>query len=447
MLTIGDARLTMLNGGNFRLDGGAMHGVVPKTLWSKLVSCDALNRCEYATRCLLVEAAGKRVLVETGNGDKFSPKLKDIYGIDHDRAIGDALREVGLAPDDIDFVVMTPPALRPQRRDDAPLDDRQRRWRRCSSGRATSCSAREWEDATHPHERNRASYLQENIAPLRRAGAAPARRRRDGDRARRARHPDARPHRRPPVGADRRGDPGAPKALFLGDVVPTAVHVKLPWVMAYDLDPARTLETKRALFTRAVAGGLAAGLGPRQGPRRRPPGRRQGRRPSWSASWCRRCSRAGRARHVPASLPRARRAWRTLDGDGRGADDHPEVRARTSGSRRFIFIRAVRGVVRRHAAPVPHPRAPRRSEDVAGGWRAVRHRRLHAGRVFQPRHVQRSRSRGAWARHRAIERRLRADACRIPGGCFGLMGLLPADRRSAASSAIFEKRRALIHPD
>ena len=97
MLAIGDAKLTMLNGGNFRLDGGAMHGVVPKTLWSKLVSCDALNRCEYATRCLLVEAAGKRVLVETGNGDKFSPKLKDIYGIDHDRAIEHALREVGLA--------------------------------------------------------------------------------------------------------------------------------------------------------------------------------------------------------------------------------------------------------------------------------------------------------------------------------------------------------------
>ena len=53
MLAIGDAKLTMLNGGNFRLDGGAMHGVVPKTLWSKLVSCDALNRCEYTTRCLL----------------------------------------------------------------------------------------------------------------------------------------------------------------------------------------------------------------------------------------------------------------------------------------------------------------------------------------------------------------------------------------------------------
>ena len=76
MLTLGDARLTSLNGGNFRLDGGAMHGVVPKTLWSKLVSCDALNRCEYSTRCLLVEVGGRRILVETGNGDKFPPKAQ-----------------------------------------------------------------------------------------------------------------------------------------------------------------------------------------------------------------------------------------------------------------------------------------------------------------------------------------------------------------------------------
>ena len=75
MLTLGDAKLTSLDGGSFRLDGGAMHGVVPKTLWSKLVSCDALNRCQYSTRCLLIETGGRRVLVETGNGDKFPPKL------------------------------------------------------------------------------------------------------------------------------------------------------------------------------------------------------------------------------------------------------------------------------------------------------------------------------------------------------------------------------------
>src|SRR5579863_6224025 len=168
MLTIGDARLTMVNGGNFRLDGGAMHGVVPKTLWSKLVSCDAQNRCEYTTRCLLIDVGGRRLLVETGNGDKFAPKLKDIYGIDHDRSIGDALGEIGVEPDSIDTVVMT----------HMHFDHSGGTIRRTASGtlepvfkRARHVVQRlEWEDATHPHERNRGSYLAENIGPLGEAG-------------------------------------------------------------------------------------------------------------------------------------------------------------------------------------------------------------------------------------------------------------------------------------
>jgi glyoxylase-like metal-dependent hydrolase (beta-lactamase superfamily II) len=249
VLTVGDATLTMLNGGNFRLDGGAMHGVVPKTLWSKLVSCDALNRCEYATRCLLVEVGGRRVLIETGNGDKFAGKLKDIYGIDHDRAIGHALAEVGLQPEDIDTVVMS----------HLHFDHSGGTTRQTAAGAFVPVFARarhvvqrrEWEDATHPHERNRASYLQENIVPLGEAGLIDAV---DGE-AEIA--PGVRVVPTPGHTAGHQsvliGPPGGPNALFLGDVVPTAVHVKLPWVMSYDLEPARTVETKRALFTRALA--------------------------------------------------------------------------------------------------------------------------------------------------------------------------------------------------
>jgi glyoxylase-like metal-dependent hydrolase (beta-lactamase superfamily II) len=252
MLTLGDARLTMVNGGNFRLDGGAMHGVVPKTLWSKLVSCDGQNRCEYTTRCLLIETgsgpSARRILVETGNGDKFPPKLKDIYGIDHDRSIGDALREIGVEPASIDTVVMT----------HMHFDHSGGTTRRTASGalepvfpRAKHVVQRlEWEDATHPHERNRASYIGENIGPLSDAGLLQLV---DGET-------ELAPGVRviPTPGHTRGhqsvlvGPEGGPKALFLGDVVPTAVHTRLPWVMAYDLDPARTLETKRALFRRAL---------------------------------------------------------------------------------------------------------------------------------------------------------------------------------------------------
>jgi glyoxylase-like metal-dependent hydrolase (beta-lactamase superfamily II) len=249
MRALGDLKLTMLNGGNFRLDGGAMHGVVPKTIWSKLVSCDDLNRVEYTTHCLLVETGDQRVLVETGNGDKFPSKLKDIYGIDHDRSIGDALREVGLAPEAIDVVIMS----------HLHFDHSGGTTRRGVGGglepvfpRARHIvQAREWEDATHPHERNRASYLAENILPLKDSGVLQIV---DGETQV---APGVRVIPTPGHTAGHQsvllGEPGDDRAIFLGDVVPTAIHTRLPFVMGYDLDPARTVETKRALFRRAVA--------------------------------------------------------------------------------------------------------------------------------------------------------------------------------------------------
>ena len=91
-MRFGDFTLRLINGGNFRLDGGAMHGVVPKTIWSRLVSCDDRNRCEYATNCLLIEGRGRRVLVETGNGDKFSAKEKDIFTVDAEEKLARSLR-------------------------------------------------------------------------------------------------------------------------------------------------------------------------------------------------------------------------------------------------------------------------------------------------------------------------------------------------------------------
>jgi glyoxylase-like metal-dependent hydrolase (beta-lactamase superfamily II) len=250
-MQLGDLTLTALDGGSFRLDGGAMHGVVPKTLWSRLVSCDERNRVSYSTRCLLVEGRGHRTLIETGNGDKFPPKLKDIYGIDHDRAVGDALREIGLQPDAIDTVVMT----------HLHFDHSGGTTRRGPGGSVEPVFARarhvvqrrEWQDAEAPHERNRASYLAENIQPLAASGLLDLV---DGQ-AEVAPGVTVLPTPGHTAGHQSVlvGDAGGPKVLFLGDVVPTTVHVRLPYIMAYDLEPARTLETKRALLGRAVAEG------------------------------------------------------------------------------------------------------------------------------------------------------------------------------------------------
>lgn len=246
---LGDARLTMVNGGDFRLDGGAMHGVVPKTIWSRLVSCDDRNRCTYSTNCLLVELGGRRVLVETGNGDKFPPKEKDIYGIEHDHSIEKALRELGVEPESIDVVVMT----------HLHFDHSGGATRRTPSGAVEPVfprarhvvQRRELAAAQRPHERNRASYLAENLEPLVAAGLLDAV---DGEAevvpgVRVVPSPGHTPgHQSVLVDG---GGPGA-RALFLGDVVPTSVHVRLPFIMAYDLDVEGTLASKKRLFQRAI---------------------------------------------------------------------------------------------------------------------------------------------------------------------------------------------------
>jgi len=252
---LGNASLTMINGGDFRLDGGAMHGVVPKTIWNKLVSCDDHNRVTYATNCLLVEIGGKRVLVETGNGDKFPAKLKEIYGIDHDRSAAAALRELGVEPESIDVVVLTHLHF-----DHVGGCTR----RRASSDRSGPGSIEpvfprarhvvqrvELDAARHAHERNRASYLPENIDPLEAAGLFQVV---DGE-------VEVAPgvtviptpghsHGHQSVLID--GGAGE-KALFLGDVVPTSIHVPLPWIMGYDLDVEGTLASKKRLYARADA--------------------------------------------------------------------------------------------------------------------------------------------------------------------------------------------------
>ena len=246
-MRFGDFQITLVNGGNFRLDGGAMHGVVPKTLWSRLVSCDAQNRVEYATNCLYIEARGQRILVETGNGAKFSPKEREIYGIDHDHSIDGNLRALGIDPVSIDLVLMT----------HLHFDHSGGTTRRTPSGALEAVFSRaqhviqrgEYEDAIHPHERNRASYLQENFQPLKEAGLL---RLVEGEAeiapgVRVIPTPGHTAHHQSIVLDDGQGH----LLLFLGDVCPTSLHVRLPFIMAYDLDVVRTLETKRALLGRA----------------------------------------------------------------------------------------------------------------------------------------------------------------------------------------------------
>lgn len=246
-MRFGDLTLTLVNGGNFKLDGGAMHGVVPKTIWSRLTSCDDLNRCSYATNCLLVEGRGQRVLIETGNGDKFPEKEKRIYGIDHDESVAQQLMTIGVEPASITHVVMT--HLHFDHAGGATRRDGDRAVPVFSRARHV-VQAREWHDAIHPHERNRASYLEENLRPIEAAGLLQLA---EGETEI---APGVRVVPTPGHTAGHQSvlvdDGQGHKVLFLGDVIPTSIHVRLPFIMAYDLDVVGTLESKRRLLSRAA---------------------------------------------------------------------------------------------------------------------------------------------------------------------------------------------------
>jgi glyoxylase-like metal-dependent hydrolase (beta-lactamase superfamily II) len=244
----GDVTLIPLRDGEFRLDGGAMFGTVPKPLWERRAPADALNRISLALRPLLIRTPERNILIDAGIGGKMSAKAVEIYGIDRAHPIDAALAGVGLAPQDIDLVIashlhfdhaggftaMVDGALAP------------------AFPRAQYVIRRgEWEDATHPHARNRASYLADDFRPLEAAGVVTFVEE-DGEVA-------------PGVSVWRTGghtmhhqivriESAGRVAVFAADLMPTAAHVEAPWIMGYDLYPVDTLRYKERFLREAIAG-------------------------------------------------------------------------------------------------------------------------------------------------------------------------------------------------
>ena len=242
----GALRLSTLHDGSFRLDGGAMFGVVPRPLWEKLAPPDDRNRIQMAMRPLLVEGQWGRMLVDCGAGDKMSAKQRDIYAFDRTRTLDHALADLGSSAEAIDFVLATHLHFDhfggATRRSGEMLKPR--------FGRARYLiRVAEWEDATHPHERNRASYLQEDFVPLKEAGVVDWF---DGDDV-----------IQEGVRVVRTGghtgqhqivyiESGGRTAVFVADLIPTTAHIQDPWVMGYDLFPMDTLAFKKRFIREAI---------------------------------------------------------------------------------------------------------------------------------------------------------------------------------------------------
>ena len=245
-LPFGDLQLTMLHDGPFRLDGGAMFGVVPRPLWERLAPPDDRNRVQLTMRPLLVEATWGRMLVDCGAGEKMDAKLRDIYALDRRVALDQALAARGLTADSIDFALAT--HLHFDHFGGATARRGQELTPRFPRARYFIRSA-EWEDATHPHERNRASYLQDDFVPLKSAGVVQFYQR------------DA--EIKPGVEVVRTGGhtgqhqvvfirSGGKTAVFVADMIPTTAHVQDPWIMGYDLFPMDTLAFKKRFVREAI---------------------------------------------------------------------------------------------------------------------------------------------------------------------------------------------------
>ena len=275
--TVGRLRCHTLEAGLQRLDGGARFGVVPKPLWEKQIAPDERNRIPLAMRCLLVEHPDGLVLVDTGAGNKDDAKFRNIYGIENAGVRGatqleDALAEAGFAPGDVKLVINThlhfdhaggntlvgepagsehadqadgfAPDQAPGGAAPAP---------RLAFPNATYCVQRaELEFARHTNERTRASYLPPNFEPVTAAGRW---RLLAGD-------VEVVP------GISVRVTPGhvpwhqvilvsdaGETAAFVGDLFATTAHLPLAYIMGYDLEPLRTLESKRTFLRDAAAGG------------------------------------------------------------------------------------------------------------------------------------------------------------------------------------------------
>ena len=247
-MKIGAITVDVLNDGFFRTDGGAMFGVVPKTMWERKLKPDDRNRVLMALRCLLLRVDGRTILIDTGLGDKLRPKDIEVFGIERKVGLLGELAALGVAPEQVDVVVDTHLHFdhaggntRLVGGDIAPTFPRAKYW----------VQRGEWEDAMHPNERTRSTYLRENLEPIRESGQLQLF---DGptEIARGISWVMAPGHT--PFHTCVLIECGRESILFTVDVCPFAAHLeRLAWVPGVDLEPLVAMETKRRVIADVIA--------------------------------------------------------------------------------------------------------------------------------------------------------------------------------------------------
>ncbi len=245
-MKVGDYELSAIETGRFALDGGAMFGIVPWVFWSKTNPPDARNRITLAARCLLLTGNGKIILVDNGNGTKWSDKLKDIYRLDNSQHdLARSLRQRGISPDDVTDVILTHLHFDHCGGSTAIVNGKPEPVFR----NATHYVQREhWELSLRPTEKDRGSFMNDDFMALHESGRLKFV---DGEAEL---FPGVRllvcnghtAAQQLPLISD-----GAASVLFCCDLLPTVSHLPFPYIMGYDVRPLVTLEEKKRILSEA----------------------------------------------------------------------------------------------------------------------------------------------------------------------------------------------------
>lgn len=253
-------KLYSINTGYFKLDGGAMFGVVPKSIWNKLNPADDKNLCSWALRCLLIEDGNRLILVDNGNGDKQDDNFFKHYYLHGDDTLDKSLSKHGFHRDDITDVFLTHlhfdhcgGSIMRKGNQLVPAFKNAVYW----------SNERHWVWATKPNEREKASFLKENILPIRESGhikfiPVPSQARTELDPLSTAYFSENISIRFVSGHTESMMLPqivyNNKTIVFMADLLPSIAHLPIPYVMAYDMFPLTTLHEKKSFLEEALKG-------------------------------------------------------------------------------------------------------------------------------------------------------------------------------------------------
>lgn len=246
-MDLGDFRLYSLNDGVFRLDGGAIFGVVPKTLWEKKARPDDLNRVPLGLNPLLIRTGTDNILVDTGIGGKGDEKFRSVYAIERASTLTGSLAAIGLRPEEITVVINT--HLHFDHAGGNTFVDAGGQIRPVFSKARHIVQRGEWEAANAPNERTQASYRQEDFLPVMKDGLFELVEG-DSEVVKGVSVFRTSGHNRDIQLV--RVTSGGETAVYLSDIVPTVAHLEYPYIMGYDLFPLETLKAKKEILVRAA---------------------------------------------------------------------------------------------------------------------------------------------------------------------------------------------------